>query len=175
MKINDYITECDGIFYKHETSENLQCNTYSTHTHNMYELIYFVRGNASHIIEDRKYKLKKGDLIFIRPLQYHFIQIDAPTRYERYDILFDVEKHRVESAARIPEHMEVIHLAGNSVIENIFRKCDLYFQNSDRDTFEKILSHLLSELFYHISLFPQTFSPSTTKLSPLITKDKMDA
>ena len=168
--MNDYIWTTDRMFFKHEISEDLPCDAYSMHTHNAYELIYFMDGDATHVIEDRKYKLKKGDLIFIRPLQYHFIQIDAPTRYERYDILFDVEKHRVESAARIPEHMEVIHLAGNSVIENIFHKSDLYCQNSDRDTFEKILSHLLSELFYHISLFPQTFSPSTTKLSPLISQ-----
>jgi cupin superfamily acireductone dioxygenase involved in methionine salvage len=78
--INDYIWTTDKMFFKHEISENLPCNTYSMHTHNAYELIYFLDGDATHVIEDRKYKLKKGDLILIRPFLYHFIQIDTPAR-----------------------------------------------------------------------------------------------
>ena len=168
--MNDYIWTTDKMFYKHEISDNLARDTYSMHTHNIYELIYFLDGSATHVTEDRKYKLKKGDLIFIRPFQYHFIQIDAPIRYERYDILFDADKHQVESAKLIPENTEVINIAGNSVIEDIFRRCDIYHQSCDRDTFEKILSHLLSELFYNICLFPQPFSERTSELSPLISK-----
>ena len=167
---NDYIWTTNRIFFKHEISENLPCDMYSMHTHNEYELIYFLDGDATHVIEDRKYKLKKGDLILIRPFQYHFIQIDAPAKYERYDILFDAERHGVESVTRIPKNIEVINLAENDIIKDIFRKCDLYYQNSDTETFERILSHLLSELFYHITLFPQPFATETTTLSPLISK-----
>ena len=167
--MKDYIRTTEQMFYKHEVSENLPCNTYSMHTHNTYELIYFLDGDATHVIEDRKYKLKNGDLILIRPFQYHFIQIDTPARYERYDILFDAEKHLVESVTLIPNDMEVIHLADNKIIGDIFSKCDLYYKSSDWNTFEKILSHLLSELFYHISLFPPPVLSQTT-LSPLISK-----
>ncbi len=168
--INDYIQTTEKIFFKHEISEDLPCDTYFMHTHNVYELIYFIDGDATHVIEDRKYKLKKGDLILIRPFQYHFIQIDATTRYERYDILFDPEKHGVESANRIAPDVEIVNISGNSILEDIFRKCDLYHQSSDRDTFERILSHLLSELFYHITLFPHPFDKETATLSPLISK-----
>ena len=168
--INDYIWKTDRIFFKHEISEDLSCDTYSMHTHNAYELIYFLEGDATHVIEDRKYKLKKGDLILIRPFRYHFIQIDAPSKYERYDILFDIEKHAVKSAGLIPEDMEVVNLLGNPIAQDIFRKCDLYYQSCDRGTFEKLLSHLLSELFYNIKLFPQPLSKESTVLSPLISK-----
>ena len=168
--MNDYISTTDRAFFKHEISKDLPCDTYSMHTHNAYELILFVSGNATHVIEDRKYKLKKGDLVLIRPFQYHFIQIDAPTTYERYDILFDIERNRVESAELIPKDVEVINIAGNQILEDIFRKCDLYAQSTDGDTFEKILSHLLSELFYNISLFPQPFSKRSATLSPVISK-----
>ena len=168
--INDYIWETDRIFFKHEVSEDIPCNTYSMHTHNTYELIYFLEGDATHVIEDRKYKLKKGDLILIRPFQYHFIQIDASSKYERYDILFDVERHGVESVRLIPDETELINLVGNGIIEDIFRKCDFYYQNSDSETFERILSHLLSEIFYNISLFSKPISENATTLSPLISK-----
>lgn len=39
--INDYIWETDRMFFKHELSADLTCDTYSMHTHNTYELIYF--------------------------------------------------------------------------------------------------------------------------------------
>ncbi len=170
VTINDYIWETERIFYKHERSENLPCDTYSMHTHNAYELIYFLEGNATHVIEDRKYKLQKGDLILIRPFRYHFIQIDAPTNYERYDILFDIDRHRVDGVELLPAEIEVLNLAGDTVVEDIFRKCDLYARRYDEATFEKILPHLLSALFYHINLFPHAFSETTTTLSPLISE-----
>lgn len=166
----EYIWLTDRLFYKHEISKNILCDTYSMHTHNAYELIYFVDGDATHVIEDRKYKLKKGDLIIIRPFQYHFIQIDTPKTYERYDILFDIEKHGVESAKMIPQDMEVINLFGNTVAEDIFKKCDLYSHSCDQEIFEKILTHLLSELFFNISLFSQQISKNCSTLSPLISK-----
>ncbi|MBQ8907857.1 MAG: AraC family transcriptional regulator [Clostridia bacterium] len=168
--MNDYILTSEKIFFKHEVSENLPCNTYSAHTHNLYELLYFLDGDATHVIEDRKYKLKRGDLILIRPYQYHFIQIDAPARYERYGILFDPERHGVEGIDRLGEDIEVLSLAENGIADSIFQRCDLYRQSSDSKTFEKILPHLLSELFYYISLFPQPTSPRTTPLSPLISE-----
>lgn len=168
FSMNGYILQTDRIFFKHEISENLSCDTYSMHTHNNYELIYFLEGDATHVIEDRKYKLKKGDLILIRPFHYHFIQIDAPVRYERYDILFDAEKSCVEGIDLLPESMEVINLSGNAVVEEIFRKCDLYHRSCDDETFDKILSHLLSELFYNLHVFPHSASEGGSVLSPLI-------
>ena len=168
--MSDLNMQSAKMYFKHRITENAACDTYSMHTHNSYELIYFIDGDATHVIEDRKYKLKKGDLILIRPFSYHFIQIDSPSRYERYDILFDIEKNGVEGASLVPNDVEVINVEGNTIIEEIFRKCDIYQKNSDCETFEKILSHLLSELFYNISLFPQPLVERTTSLSPFISK-----
>ena len=123
--MKDYIVQRERISFKHETSRNLSCDTYSMHTHNQYELIWFLNGDATHVIEDRKYKLKKGDLILIRPFCYHFIQIDSPVDYERYAILFDAERHGVESVELIPDGVDVMNILGNGIAEDIFRKCDL--------------------------------------------------
>ena len=152
MDMNDYIPECKDIFYKHERTENIPCDAYSMHTHGMYELIYFLDGDATHVIEGKRYKLKKGDLLLIRPFQYHFIQIDSPADYERYNILFDAQRHSVESVSLIPEEIEVISLANNPIADDILRKTDYYRANCDFETFSKLLTHLLSELFYNLSL-----------------------
>ena len=168
--VHQYIQTTDRVFFKHEISEDLPCDAYSMHTHNNYELIYFLEGDATHVIEDRKYKLKKGDLILIRPFRYHFIQIDAPSDYERYNILFDVERHGIGSALRLPEEVEVVNLRTNTLAEDIFRRCELYRRQCDDTDFEQILQHLLNELFFSLELFPQPPSEAGSTLSPLISQ-----
>lgn len=169
--VNEYIQTTDRVFFKHEISEDLPCNAYSMHTHNAYELIYFLDGDASHVIEDRKYKLKRGDLILIRPLSYHFIQIEGQTRYERYDILFDPKAHGVEGVELLPEGLEVVSLAGNPLAEDVFRRCDLYRQGCSEEDFSRVLPHLLSELFYSLRAFGES-SPTSegARLSPVISE-----
>ena len=151
--VNEYIQTTDRVFFKHEISEDLPCDAYSMHTHNAYELIYFLDGDASHVIEDRKYKLKKGDLILIRPMSNHFIQIEGQTRYERYDILFDPKTHGVEGVELIPADLEVVSLAGNPLAEDVFRRCDLYRQGCTEEDFTRLLPHLLTELFCSLRVF----------------------
>ena len=166
--LNDYIFQTDKLFFKHNISENMTPNTYSMHIHNAYELIYFLDGDATHVIEDRKYKLKKGDLIIIRPMQYHFIQIDSVSRYERIDILFDAEKHGIQGFELLPKNAEIINIEENIIAKDIFKKCDIYYQNCKEDIFGNILCHMLSELFYNIYIFPHTLSKNSSSLSPLI-------
>ena len=166
--MSDYIFGSENIFFKHEISEDLPRNAYSMHIHASYELIYFLDGDATHVIEDRKYKLKKHDLILIRPYQYHFIQIDATSRYERYDILFDREKHGVDAINLLPEGVEIINIEDNAIAKDIFGKCDLYRQSCSGEVFSGILSHLLSELFYNLSVFPHALPKERSFLSPII-------
>ena len=156
------------IIFRHNLSPDIPQNTYSMHTHNVFELIYFLSGDATHVIEDRKYKLKKGDLVLIRPLQYHFIQIDSPVAYERYNVLFDPEKHGVESVSLIPPELEVINLGANDVAGEIFRKCDLYKKSLSPQHFASLLPHLLSELFYSLSIYSAAPYEQSATLSVLV-------
>ena len=165
-----YLFKKDGFLFKHHISENLQKNAYSMHSHNVYELLYFLDGDATHVIENRKYKLKKGDLILIRPYQYHFIQIDSTSRYERFGALFDTEKHKIEGVDLIPEDIEIINIDGNAIAKDIFHKCDIYQKNCSEELLAPILSHLLSELFFSLHTFPTSKSKESTSLSPLISK-----
>ena len=168
MDEHTYQNEC--LFYKHEISYNLPCDTYSRHTHSQYELIRFVKGDASIVIENRRYKLKRDDLVIIRPLCYHFIQIDSPADYERYVLSFHTEKHGISSADLLPTLGDVISLSGNRAALDIFDRCDLYRARCDDATFERILPHLLSELFYNVSLFRSAPQEEHSSLSPLLSK-----
>lgn len=168
---SEYIQTTDRVFFKHEISADLPPHAYSMHTHNAYELIYFLDGDASHVIEDRKYKLKKGDLILIRPMSYHFIQIEGQTRYERYDILFDPKTHGVEGVELIPADLEVVSLAGNPLAEDVFRRCDLYRQGCTEEDFTRLLPHLLTELFCSLRVLGVSRPAGEgARLSPLISE-----
>ena len=167
---NDYFYHTEGMFFKHEISENMPPDAYSMHIHNFYELIYFLDGNATHVVEDRKYKLKKGDVILIHPLQYHFVQIDSSSRYERYVILFDPEMHSIESIDLINDSIGVINIKENEIAEDIFRKIDFYHKGCDEEVFSKLLSHLLNELFYNLYVFPNFSSKEGASCSPMIMK-----
>ncbi len=159
------------MIYRYNVSKNLPCDAYSLHIHDNYELIYFLDGDASHVIEDRKYKLRKGDLVLIRPLSYHFIQIEGQARYERYNIQFDPKAHGVEGVDLIPDTLEVINLEGNSAAEDIFRKCEIYSQSCSKDVFFKLLPHLLSELFYNLHTFSGSINTNEgARISPIISE-----
>ena len=152
----DYSYRGESLFYKHEVSRNLPKDAYSMHSHNMYELLYFVSGDATHVIEDRKYKLKKGDLVLIKPSKYHFIQIDSSCDYERYDILFSPRNKNIDGLDLLDTTPEIINLEEYPMATEIIRKTDFYRKHFDGEDFERILTGLLCELFYLLSVTPAT-------------------
>ena len=52
-------------------SQNVLCQNHPLHQHDFYEIEYIVDGSGKHIINDRSYDVKKGDLLFITPMDFH--------------------------------------------------------------------------------------------------------
>lgn len=161
----EYSYEGESVFYKHEISKNLPKNAYSMHSHNMYEMLYFVSGDATHVIEDRKYKLKRGDLVIIHPSKYHYVQIDSACDYERYDILFSDKTKNLESVKLLDSSPEIINLVEYSMATEIIKKTDFYFDHFSGEDFENILISLINELLYLLSVTPATESTEAPRAS----------
>ena len=153
---SDYSYRGTSLFFKHETSRNLQKDAYSMHSHNMYELLYFVNGDATHVIEDRQYKLKRGDLVLIKPSKYHFVRIDSSCDYERYDILFNPRMKDFDGLPLLDAMPEIINLEEYPMATEIIRKTDFYRKHFTGEDFERILTGLLCELLYLLSVTPAT-------------------
>ena len=168
--MKDYSFASGQLYYKYEYTKSPPCDAYSMHVHDFYELLYFVNGDATCVIEDRRHKLTAGDLVLIRPLRYHFLQIDSPVDYERYDMLFDPTRHGIEGVHRIGAQIEVVHLKENAIAEDIFRRCEFYRRTCDAETFSKLLVLLLNELFYNVSMLPQLSERRGEPLSPLLSE-----
>ena len=161
----DYSFESENLFYKHEKSSNLKKDAYSMHSHNMYELLYFVSGDATHVIEDRKYKLKRGDLVLIRPSKYHFIRIDSNCDYERYDILFSTKTKNLDGLSMLENTPEIINLEEYPMATEIIKKTDFYYKRFKGEDFERLLTGLLCELFYLLSVTPATDNTDPPKVA----------
>ena len=165
IKGNDY-----SLRYRHLLYKNPPCNAYSRHSHNLYEILYFLSGDATHIIEGNKYKLKKGDLIIVRPSKYHFIKIDSSTDYERHNILFDHKMLGI-NMKMLSKDLDVVNVKQNSIIDDIFKKLDYYSQKFSEDEFLDIAKLLIQEMIYNLTLVePDKTSESFSVINPLLSK-----
>lgn len=148
----EYRFKTRDLYFKHQITRSPACESFSMHTHNMYEILYFISGDATFAIEDKRYKLKKGDLLLIRPLKYHFIQIDSSADYERYDILFDERTLDINNTDRIKDGIEIINILSNPIAADIFKRLDFYASKLSKDDFFSVTLLLIKELFYVVGI-----------------------
>ena len=158
----------DSLRYKHITESLPPGILGEVHCHSMYELIYLVSGDVTHGIEGRQYHLHPGDLVIIQPAKYHFLRIDSTAPYERYNILFDPQLHRISAVDRLETGLEVLNLSGNPMAADIFHRLDYYYDQADRQTFEEVFRLALNELLINLSLSVSTPIREEGILSPVV-------
>lgn len=64
---NYYQKKIGGFF----VSKNTISNNFRLHQHDFYELEYIIDGNGTHYINGDAQNVKKGDMIFVTPLDFH--------------------------------------------------------------------------------------------------------
>lgn len=148
--ISDFRNE--NLIFNHLIHKNPGKGIFSMEAHNSWEFLYVVDGDVTYVIEDRRYKLKRGDLLITRPARYHYIEIDSPKDYERIDILFDERILLVNNTAAVSEELEVINLSSSKRVYDVFGKLEYYYSKLEKEEFTKAAALVLSELFYELSI-----------------------
>lgn len=156
------------FLYRHVASENA-LRRFSMHVHNDYEILYFVEGNASFIVEDKLFKLHRDDLIIIRPQKYHCINFDGQARYERYNITFNSELLQLDDSV-LPANFKVINCANKAVISDLFKRFDYYQAKFDREAQEELFCCLIKELVYNIARCDGAEDPDVSPTDSLMTE-----
>lgn len=64
---------------------------FERHFHNVYELLYIIRGAGQVIIEGARYDMRPGAIALFRPGEFHYVQPDPKTPYERCVIHFPAD------------------------------------------------------------------------------------
>lgn len=159
----------DTLKYNYALRKKPSPKNFSGHSHNAYELLYFINGDATYIIEDKKYKLRSGDLIITRPSKYHFIQIDSDVDYERHNVLFDHKRLGINMHI-LPDGVDVINVEDESIISGIFKKFGFYSESFKNTDFVDISKLLIQEIIYNLSLVEQENQNSFSVINPILSK-----
>lgn len=141
----------DKIYFNHSASQVKPGKFTDLHCHNGIELLYVVSGEMYHIVEGRKYRLGPGDLALVHPSKFHYLEQLSEGPYERYNMHFDPQLHKVDVSA-LPKGMEVVNLTKVPFASQLFEKMDYYQKELDGKTFETMLLQMLNELFINLRL-----------------------
>ena len=162
----DYL-EYNHYCYKNPTAvpENFQ-----KHSHNTYEIIFFEKGDVTCVIEDKRYQLKRGDLVFIRPTKYHYIELKGTSEYSRFNVAFNKTFLDEDLLKSIPESLEIQNYPKDSLISNLFARMGYYENNYDTKSFAILLRCMLTELFYNLRNTKNNFDDDAAGFSPFITE-----
>ena len=77
-----------GFDYSHSSEEIASEKLHTKHCHDSYEILYVVSGKGKYLIEGAKFNLAPRTLVLIKPFEYHCVEVNAETCYERYVIHF---------------------------------------------------------------------------------------
>lgn len=141
------------LYYSHKVDEPaMQLSTLMDHYHTVYEMCFFLSGNAEYFIEDKKYPLKPGDLIVIKPGQHHNVHILGPEKYERYVVRFSEYLIPSDILARFSRHSGC-YFVGDTVIPALFSRLDYHFENvgEDRETLKMLFRCVLTEIIVYFT------------------------
>ena len=171
MKYIVHENATDGLILNHLKYVSPKKDAMAIHTHNDYELLYILSGDVTHIIENRKYKLKKDDLVIIKPNSYHFVQVDSSKDYERYNILFNPLSLKISNIDLLPQNIEIINCKHRPIITELFKKTDYYSTVLKGEELRDMIAMLIKELIYNLSLSDIGEDPTLWEnIHPLISK-----
>ncbi|MDR2202287.1 MAG: AraC family transcriptional regulator [Clostridiales bacterium] len=118
------------------------------HVHMIYEILFFIRGRASFVIENRRFELRPGDLLFIPPGQHHNINLDYSTPYERYVLKFP-EYAVPESLLPTAKTKFGSYKIEDAALLNFFSEMDAHVQRYKGKDLCGLLTCKLNEILYY--------------------------
>lgn len=114
------------------------------HTHQFVEMVYTFHGSGVHIVNGKKYPVKKGDLLFLDYNCVHAIETDELLEYA--DIMFKLD-HIDLSLKNGSNAFALLDTYNFSEFRNMINKenCKIHFGTSEREEFEMLLKRTMKE------------------------------
>ncbi len=160
--------QSDKFIFKHLRDNTMDPERFFTHTHEVPELLYIVEADGCHIIEEKEYPLKPGDLIVVPPATYHCIKLYSNAPYERYNICFDPAILNTIDVNRVYQKIKVMNCIGHHTIADIFPKTDYYSNCLSAENFVDMAQMLIKEIFYNLSIYNGPSHEKAYVLNPIL-------
>ena len=121
------------------------------HNHPFYEIMYVADGESEYAIENRKYLLKGGDALLVKPYRHHLEYNRIIEKSSLYCIGFSADAiDNGELAEEIFNKYEYITLGKDSLFEKILTALKLKLQNSNKNA-EGYAKSLIEGLVYSLA------------------------
>lgn len=145
MEINDKLCTLH-----HSCDENPMPESFFRHSHQQYELLYFVRGDAEYNIEGQRMRLRPHDLLVIPPARFHFLHLASGAPYERY--CFNFEERILPSGSRERLHSlpTVLNIEDKGHIRACFERLEAYAGRMGAEDMQLMLRTVLREILLNL-------------------------
>ena len=139
--------------------------SFGTHSHNGYEIIYFLEGDVTYVIEGREFRLSPYDLVITRPNKHHYVKINSSAPYRRYNVVFDPSLFPL-GEGMLPDSCELVNCRGRG-IDEVFSRLYYYSGAFSGELLQTVTEMLLKELLCNLAVATES-SPQPTVISPMI-------
>lgn len=128
------------------------------HFHKEYELLYFIKGQGTFYIEQKRYPLLPHQLLVIKPGFYHHLDISTDSDYERVVIRFNANILSPELAADLIKTESIYNIAGFR-LENEIEHFDFFYEVIPEKTIQQVFYHQLHIILLMLTTFPKQNIP----------------
>ena len=97
------------IIGEHRYSASPQPEDFVLHTHDTYEILCFLSGNAEYVVEGHVYPLRRGDLMLMCRSETHRLAVRSAVPYERMTVSFSASALTPEERQRLLETAEMLN------------------------------------------------------------------
>ncbi len=169
MKRTNYASyNSENIIYSHCSYLHPAESYFNLHSHPQAELLLFVKGNASYVIEDKIFKLKPLDAIIIRPDLHHYLCLDGSSEYERYNIMINSPILPESLLKLIHSDYKVLSLADSPDTLKLFYKLDNYINSYPFEDAGILLKSIVTEILYKLFFENHTVYTGELHLNPAL-------
>lgn len=126
---------------------------FKMHTHESYEIYYFENGSGIYMVEGTHYPLESGDILIIRPAEFHYIDLTDGKPYVRLKIHF-----KADLLAGIDPEGKLLAPFNNRKLGTFNRYREVDFKS---DTYKVFIKNLTSDS-------PDKHLQTITNLLPLL-------
>ena len=149
----------ENLFVKHALTSQPDPEDFSflSQYHNMYEIYYYLQGDADFVVEGGIYPLRRGILLFTAKGQTHNILIRSDKDYERRVIMFEKEQipagaQEVIDALLGGQNCFVLSELDASWLESCFASIESAdrYEISVHDTVEAVIHLILLKLCQYV-------------------------
>ena len=98
--------------------------SFKSHSHNMVEVYYFLRGNARFVVEGNVFPLERGNILVLASGQTHHLLLEPSSAYERMALLIDT--------AAVPNEYDAIseQVYNGANLFNLTKREQIWFEES---------------------------------------------